>query len=61
MDTGMDSFELCACSRWGTAYRAATGTGTAWNIKMPDLRLECCTETYVKMDGAVALTDRALL
>ena len=36
MGTGMDSFELCACSRWGTAYRKATGRGTAWKFKMPD-------------------------
>ena len=34
MDTGMASFVLCARSRWGTAYRKATGTGTAWNFKM---------------------------
>ena len=64
MGTGMDSFELCACSRWGTAYRKATGRGTAWKFKMPDYDSSVILK---RMPGQIvehvrgSLTGKALL
>ena len=58
----MDSFELCAGTRWGTAYRKATGTGTAWHFKMPDYDSSVVLKRSSRWGmHAVALTDKALL